>query len=97
MIYLVRRGIFSSPFYLYQTMNDNRKIIKAAKRELDHYRGMAKELIRIEGLSRIRRYGREHYMSHVEKSEGLFSNYTRTFVYLKFMEDTLKEFVTNGH
>ena len=78
-------------------MNDKRKILNAARKELDHYQGMAKELIRIEGLSRIRRYGRDNYRSQIEEFEGLFSNYTRTFVYLKFMEDTLKGFVTNGH
>jgi hypothetical protein len=77
-------------------MKHNKKLLNAINAELDHYDGMAKELIRIEGLSRIRRYGRQYYQNHIHESDGLFSDYTRTFVYLKFMEDTLKDLKRNG-
>lgn len=50
----------------------------------------------MEGISRIRRYGKGYYQKHLKKSEGLFSDYMRTFVYLKFIEDTLKDLKTNG-
>lgn len=74
---------------------NNKTIIKCAKQELNHYKGLSKDLIRIEGLSKIRRYGRGYYNTHIEKT-NVISDFSRTFVYLKFMEDTLSEFIEDG-
>jgi len=71
-------------------------VAKAINTELESYDGLAKQLIQMEGLSRIRRYGRDYHQKHISKSNGIFSNYLRTFVYLKFIEDTLKDLRDNG-
>lgn len=74
----------------------HKNIKKSINNELDIYDGIAKQLIQMEGLSRIRRYGRGYHNKHILKSDGIFSNYLRTFVYLKFIEDTLKDLKENG-
>jgi hypothetical protein len=74
----------------------HKNIKKSINNELDIYDGIAKQLIQMEGLSRIRRYGRGYNNKHILKSDGIFSNYLRTFVYLKFIEDTLKDLKENG-
>lgn len=74
----------------------NKNIKKAIESELDIHNRMAKQLIQMEGLSRIRRYGRDYHDNYILKSNGIFSNYLKTFVYLKFIEDTLKDLKENG-
>lgn len=71
-------------------------IKKAINTELKNRIGLAKQLIQMEGLSRIRRYGRGYHDKHISQSDGIFSNYLRTFVYLKFIEETLKDLRDNG-
>lgn len=76
-------------------MNHN-NVKKSINTELNLYDGMARQLIQMEGLSRIRRYGRGYHDKHILKTDGICSNYLRTFVYLKFIEDTLKDLRDNG-
>ena len=67
-------------------------IIKYAKKQAYNYHKQAGTLLKVESVTKSRRYGvdfyRNQFIRHPEKS---FSSYMNTFLYLRSMEDSYRE------
>lgn len=72
--------------------NKSSDVIKYAKLQATDYHKQAGTLLKVESVTKSRRYGvdayRKQFIQHPEKA---FSSYMNTFLYLRNMEDSYRE------